>query len=151
MPHTETARPVNTREYQMARGKGKSISNRNQGYLASSEPSSSTTVSSEYPNTPEKQDSDLRSHLMMMIEDFKKDINNFLKEIQEDTGKQVHAVTEETQKSLKDLKENTAKQGKELNKIFQNLKMESNKEITKGDNPGDRNPRKEIRWHRYKH
>jgi hypothetical protein len=29
-----------------------------------------------YPNTPEKQNSDLKSHLMMMIEDFKKDINN---------------------------------------------------------------------------
>jgi hypothetical protein len=27
-----------------------------------------------YPNTQEKQDSDLKSHLMMMIEDFKKDI-----------------------------------------------------------------------------
>jgi hypothetical protein len=33
------------------------------------------------PKTPEKQDSDLKSHLKMMIEDFKKDINNSLKEI----------------------------------------------------------------------
>jgi hypothetical protein len=34
------------------------------------------------PNTPEKQDFDLKSHLMMiMIEEFKKDINNSLKEI----------------------------------------------------------------------
>jgi hypothetical protein len=40
-------------------------------------------VSPGYPNTPEKQDSDLKSHLMMMIDDFKKDINNSLKEIQE--------------------------------------------------------------------
>jgi hypothetical protein len=29
-------------------------------------------------NTPEKQDLDLRSHLTMLIEDFKKDINNSL-------------------------------------------------------------------------
>jgi hypothetical protein len=36
---------------------------------------------------------------------------------------------------------------KELNKTVQNLKMEveKNKEITKEDNSGDRNPRKEIR------
>jgi hypothetical protein len=67
----------------MARGKGKNINSRNQGYLASSEPSSPTTVRPGYCNIPEKQDSDLKSHLMMMIEDFKKDMNNFLKETQE--------------------------------------------------------------------
>jgi hypothetical protein len=33
---------------------------------------------------------------MMLIEDFKKDINNSLKEIQENTGQQVEALTEET-------------------------------------------------------
>jgi hypothetical protein len=60
------------------RGKGKNISNRNEGYLESSEPSSPTIASPGYPKTPEKQDFDLKSHLMMMIEDFKKDINNFL-------------------------------------------------------------------------
>jgi hypothetical protein len=38
-------------------------------------------------NTLEKQDSDLKSHPMMMIEDFKKDINNSLKETHENTGK----------------------------------------------------------------
>jgi hypothetical protein len=38
------------------------------------------------PNTPEKQDFDLKLHLMIMIEEFKKDINNSLKEIQENTG-----------------------------------------------------------------
>ena len=48
------------------------------------------------PNTPEKQDSDLKSHLMMMIED----INNSLKEIQENTGKQVETLKEETKKLL---------------------------------------------------
>ena len=59
--------------------RGKDISNRNQGYLASSEPSSSTTASPGYPNTLVKQDLDLKSHLMMLIKDFKKDINNTLK------------------------------------------------------------------------
>jgi hypothetical protein len=55
--------------------------------LASSEPSPTTIVNPAYPNTPEKQDSDLKSHFMMMIEEVKKDINNSVKEIQENTGK----------------------------------------------------------------
>jgi hypothetical protein len=49
---------------------------------------------------------------MMMIEDFRKDINNFLKEIQKNTGKQVEAFKVETQKSLKELQENTNRQRK---------------------------------------
>jgi esterase/lipase len=61
-----------------------------------------TIASLRYPNTPEKQDNDLKSHLMKMIEAFKKNINNSLKEIQENTIKQV----------------------KELNKMVQELKME---------------------------
>jgi DNA repair exonuclease SbcCD ATPase subunit len=65
-----------------------------------------------------------KSPLMMMIEDFKKDINNSLKEIQENTHKQLEALKEETQKSLKELQENTIKQAKETNKTIQNLKME---------------------------
>jgi hypothetical protein len=44
----------------MARGKGKNISNRNEGYLALSEMSSPTTVSSGYLNTAEEQDYDLK-------------------------------------------------------------------------------------------
>jgi hypothetical protein len=71
-PQSERARPANTRNNQMVRGTGKNISNRNQGYLASSESTSSTTASPGYPNTPEKQDSDLKSHLMIMIEDTKR-------------------------------------------------------------------------------
>jgi hypothetical protein len=63
----------------MAKGKHKNISNRNQDYLAPSDPSSPTTVNPAYPNTPEKQDSDLKSYLMTMIEEFNKDINNSLK------------------------------------------------------------------------
>ena len=37
---------------------------------------------------------------MMMIEDFKEEIDNSLKEIQENTGKKVEALKEETQKIL---------------------------------------------------
>jgi hypothetical protein len=106
------------------RSKGNNISNRNLGYLASSEPSSPITVRVVFPNRPEKQDSDLKSHLMMMREEFKKDINNSLKEIQEKTGKQLEALKKETQKSLKDLRKNTNKQVKELKKTIQDLKME---------------------------
>jgi hypothetical protein len=86
----------------MAGGKHKNRSNRNQGYLASSEPNSPTIASPGYTIIPERQGMDLKSLLMMMKEDYKKDINNSLKEIQE----------------------NTSKQGKELNKTTQDLKME---------------------------
>jgi hypothetical protein len=65
----------------MARGKGMKISSRNQVYLASLEHSSPTTASLGYPNTLEKQDYDLKSHFMMMIENYKKDIYNSLKKI----------------------------------------------------------------------
>ena len=108
----------------MAGGKHKNISNRNQGYLASSEPNSPNIASPGYIITPEKQDSDLKSLLMMMIEDFKKDINDSLKEIQEKTGKQLEALNEETQKSLKELQENTNKLVKKINKTIEDLKME---------------------------
>jgi hypothetical protein len=50
-----------------------------------------TTVSPGYSNTSEKQDSDFKSYLMMLVEDFKEGINNSLKEIQENTAKQVKA------------------------------------------------------------
>jgi len=62
--------------------------------LASSEKSSSTTASPGYPITPENQDSELKSYLMMMMEDFKKDINNSLKEIQENSTKLVKELTQ---------------------------------------------------------
>ena len=41
---------------------------------------------------------DLKSLLMMMMENFKKDINNSLKEIQENKGKQLEALKKETKK-----------------------------------------------------
>ena len=53
---------------------------------------------------------------MMLIEDFKKGINNSLKEIQENTAKEVEV--------LKELQENTTKQVMELNKTIQDLKRE---------------------------
>ena len=85
----------------MAKGKLKNLTNRNQDHSPSSEPSTPTSASPGYPNTPEKQDSDSKSYLMMMVEDIKKDINNSLKEIQENTAKQVKDIKEEVQKSLK--------------------------------------------------
>jgi hypothetical protein len=63
----------------MAGGKHKNISNKKQGYLASSEPNSPTKASPGYTITLEKQDLELKSLLIMMIEDFYKDINNSLK------------------------------------------------------------------------
>jgi F0F1-type ATP synthase membrane subunit b/b' len=72
---------------------------------------------------------------MMMIEDFKKHINNSLNEIQENTGKQVEALKEQTQKSLKELQENTTKRVKELNKTFQDLKIEIETINHKGRQP----------------
>jgi methyl-accepting chemotaxis protein len=84
----------------MLKGKHKSISNRSQNTWASSEPSS-TTANPEYTNTPENQESALKSFLMKLIESFKEDINNSLKGIQGNTGKQE----------------------KELNKVIQDLKL----------------------------
>ena len=85
----------------MAGDKCNKRSNRKQGYLALSQPNSPTIASDGYTITPEKQDMDLKSLLMMMMEDYKKDINN---------SKKIQA--------------NTSKQGKELNKIIQDLKVE---------------------------
>ena len=55
----------------MEKGKHKNPTNTNQGYLATSEPSSPTTASP----TLEKQELDLKSYFMMLIEGFKKDLN----------------------------------------------------------------------------
>jgi hypothetical protein len=84
----------------MVKGENKNLPSRSQGYLASPEPSSPTTASSGHLNTPEKQDVALKSHLMMLIEDFKENITNSLKEIQENTGKRVETLKEQTLKEL---------------------------------------------------
>ena len=60
----------------MVKGNHKNLTKRNQDHSASSEPSVPTTVSPGYPNAPEIQDSDLKSYLMMLAENFKKGINN---------------------------------------------------------------------------
>jgi hypothetical protein len=85
----------------MVKGKCKNLNNRNQEHWVSSEPSMTTKMSPGYPNTPEKQDADLKSYLMIVVGDLKKDISNSLKEIQENTAKQVEALKEEAQKFLK--------------------------------------------------
>jgi hypothetical protein len=63
----------------MVKGKHKNISNRSQNMWKSSDPSFPTTASPEYTNTPENQESVLKSYLMKVVESFKEDINNSLK------------------------------------------------------------------------
>jgi hypothetical protein len=58
--HSQTAGPANTRDNQVVRGKGKNISNRNQGFLASLETHSPTTVSPCTTTHQKKQDYDLK-------------------------------------------------------------------------------------------
>ena len=78
----------------MAKGKCKNDTNRNQYDSPSSEHSTPTSASPRYPNTPKKQDWDLKSYLMMLVEDIKKGFNNSLKEIQENTAKEVELLKE---------------------------------------------------------
>jgi hypothetical protein len=99
-------RAGSTTDNQMSRGKHKNRSNRRQVYLASSEHSFPTIASLDTPSHPEKQDSYLKSLLIMMIEVevFKKGINNSLKEIQENTGNQVKEFNETIQDGKKNQK-----------------------------------------------
>jgi hypothetical protein len=80
-------RPVNTRDNKMVRGKNRIINHRSKCNPKARESSSPTTACPGHPNTPEQQDSDLKCHLMKIIEDFQRDIKNFLKEIQENSCK----------------------------------------------------------------
>jgi hypothetical protein len=61
----------------MVTGKCKIIRDTTQCNLPPPEHNSSTTTS----NAPEKQDNDLKSYLMRMIETFKEDIKDSLKKI----------------------------------------------------------------------
>jgi hypothetical protein len=88
----------------MAKGKRKTLTNRNQDHSPSSEPSTPTLHSPGHPNTTEKLDLDLKAYLMMMVEDIKKDFNNSLKEKQENTAKQIEDVKEEAQNPLKNFR-----------------------------------------------
>jgi hypothetical protein len=58
------------------KGKCKTLTNRNQDHSPSSKPSTPTSASTGHPNTPEKLDPDLKTYLMMMVEDIKKGFNN---------------------------------------------------------------------------
>jgi hypothetical protein len=107
---------TNSREYQMAKGKCKNLTNRNQDHSPSSECSTPMSPSPGHPNTPEKIDPDLKAYLMMMVEGIKKDFNNSLKEIQKNTAKELQV--------LKGKQENTSKQVMEMNKTIQDLKRE---------------------------
>jgi hypothetical protein len=78
----QSSRPVNIRDYQMARGKHKTISNRSQYICASSKPRSPTTASPGYTNTPENQEADIKYYLMKIIKKVttpkkRQDINHF--------------------------------------------------------------------------
>ena len=63
----------------MAKSKHKNLTNRNQDYSTSAERSTPTSPIPGHPNTPENLDLDLKSYLMMMVEDIRKDFNNSLK------------------------------------------------------------------------
>jgi hypothetical protein len=89
---TRDSLKINTRDFQMVKGKHKNLTNSNKDRTPSSEPSTPTSTIPGYPNTPEKQDSNLKSYLKMLVEDFKKEINNSLKEIQKNMAKQVEGL-----------------------------------------------------------
>ena len=93
----------------MAKGKCRNITNRNQGNIAACEPSSPTSASPDYAKTPEKQDLDLKSLVMMLLEEHKKDINESLKKIQGNMNK-LETRLMETQKTLKEIQENKAQE-----------------------------------------
>ena len=72
--------------------------------MEASEPNSPLTACPEYPIIPIKQDLDLTSLVMMLVQVHMKDIH---KEIQEKMDQKVEALARETQKSLKEIQENT--------------------------------------------
>ena len=70
----------------ISKGKHKNLTNKTQDQSPSSVISTPTSASHGYPNTPEKQDSDIKSYLLMLVEDITKDYNNSLKKYRETTG-----------------------------------------------------------------
>ena len=77
--------------------------------MAASEPNTPTSASPGYANTPEKQDLDLKSLFMMLLEEHKKDMNESLKAIQGNMNK-LETRLMETQKTLKEMQENKAQE-----------------------------------------
>ena len=114
----------------MAKGKRKNPTNRNQDHSPSSERSTPTPPSPGHPNTTENLDPDLKTFLMMMIEDIKKDFHKSLKELQESTAKELQALKEKQENTakqveiIKEKQENTSKQVMEMNKTVLELKRE---------------------------
>jgi hypothetical protein len=70
----------------------KNLTKRNKEHSLSSEHSTPTSPSPGHLNTFEKLDPDLKTYLMMMVEDINKDFNNSLKEIQENTAKELQVL-----------------------------------------------------------
>ena len=85
----------------MAKGKGRNLTNRKQDHSPSSESSTPTSPIPGHPNTPEKLDPDLKTYLMMIVEDIKKEFNNSLKEIQENTAKDLQVLREKQENTIK--------------------------------------------------
>ena len=85
----------------MAKDKQKNLTNRKQDRSPSSKPSTPISGTPGQPNTPEKQNPDLKAYLMMMVEDIKKDFNNSLKLIQENTAKELQVLKKQTNKNRK--------------------------------------------------
>ncbi|MEH8963474.1 hypothetical protein RAF62_27360 [Klebsiella pneumoniae] len=96
-----TTKTASFRDYQIAKGKRKNPTNRNQDHSPSSERSTPTPPSPGHPNTTENLDPDLKTFFMMMIEDIKKDFNNSLKEIHENTAKKVQVLKEKQENTTK--------------------------------------------------
>jgi hypothetical protein len=65
----------------MSKRKYNNLTNRNQDHSAPSEFITPIIVCPGYTNTLKKQDSDLKPYLRMLLEDFKKGINNSLTEL----------------------------------------------------------------------
>jgi len=131
----------------MVRGKHRDPSNRNQDYMASSEPNTPTKANTVYLNTPEKQDLDFKSHLIMMMEDFKKDIKNSHRETQENINKQVEAYREEPHNSLKEFQKKTIKQVKELKIERESIKKAQRETILDIENQRKRQGDVDKRYH----
>jgi hypothetical protein len=106
--------------------------------LASSEPNSPTLASPGYTITPEKQGMDLKSLLMVIMEDFKR-------EMKENTGNELEAFKEKTKNPSECYRKRLPNRWWNWTKQFRTKNgSRNNEENPKGDNSGERNPRKEI-------
>jgi hypothetical protein len=63
----------------MAKSRHKNLTKRNQDHSPSSEHSTPTAASPGHPNTPKNLDPDLKTYLMMMVEDIRRTLITDLK------------------------------------------------------------------------